>query len=359
MQGVQEHTQLAQRLYARLPELFGDGDTRRIVVHTSGKDRAVDSGYFFTRALVQRQPSLAARIDASIDRYHLYFHKLNAGQDAQVSAASLAYQRWAGSTELAARIAAIHARPQLQAAAQATLARLFTPAFIAALAAGQRSASNLGTRSYTSADGKFTNTVRGDGASRLATPVDAALALYELYAAAADMQAELAADFTRYLAPEQARIYAEAADAEAYYEKGPGLAENGDLNWRMAAPLLADFFAEADAAADGASGHAAKLRFAHAETVIPFASALGLAGMAEQLPRSTPYSYAASPWRGASVAPMAANIQWDLYRDASGRTLVRMLYNERETDFRPGCAHAKIAPASHFYDYSQLKSCYK
>jgi hypothetical protein len=127
----------------------------------------------------------------------------------------------------------------------------------------------------------------------------------------------------------------------------------------MARTLLADFFSEVDAIAKGDLAHAAKLRFAHAEIVMPMATALGLAGMSEQLPRATAYSYDNSAWRGEAVAPMAANIQWDVYRNDQGRTLVRMLYNEKETDFKPECGGAKIAPASHYYDYAALKSCYK
>ncbi|MRX07616.1 histidine-type phosphatase [Pseudoduganella sp. FT25W] len=358
MQGITEHTELAQRLRARLPELFRATAARRIVVVTSGKDRAVDSGYFFARALVRQQPDLKPLIDAGIDRSTLYFHKLSARQDTLVTESSLAYQRWVKSDELKAREAAIHAQPQLKTAAHATLAHLFTPTFIAALDAGQRSASNAGERSYTSADGKFTNTLTGDGDTHIASVTDAALALYDLYSAAADMQAELKADFTPYILPGQARVYAEAEDAVAFYEKGPGIAENGDVTWRMATALVDDFFQEADAIAAGNRAHAAKLRFSHAEIVIPFASALALPGMAEQLPRAATYSYQNSPWRGSQVAPMAANIQWDLYQNAAGRTLVRMLYNEREADFKPACNAARVAPASHFYDYHLLKRCY-
>ena len=361
MQGVDEHSGLAQRMMARLPALFRDAEAsqRRIVVLSSGKDRAVDSAAYFSRALAVQQPGLTPLIDAGTDRTTLYFHKLAVKQDGQVPAATLAYQRWDKSDELEARKAAIHAEPRLHAAALSTLSALFKPAFIAALDQGHISAANAGTRSYTSADGKFTNQLSGDGDTKIASTTDAALALYELYAAAADMKAELHADFTKYLQPAQARVYAEAEDAVAFYEKGPGIAENGDVTWRMAGALLDDFFAEADAIAAGKRANGAKLRFAHAEIVIPFASALGLAGMSEQLPRTATYSYDNSLWRGEKVAPMAANIQWDLYQNAAGRTLVRMLYNERETAFKPACDHARIAPASYFYDYKQLKSCYK
>jgi hypothetical protein len=68
-------------------------------VVSSGKDRAVDSGNFFSRSLVQQQPtelllypaSLAPRAEtnhdsrpAGTDRFLLYFHKLSTKQD-QVS----------------------------------------------------------------------------------------------------------------------------------------------------------------------------------------------------------------------------------------------------------------------------------
>ena len=47
-------------MHQRLPELFRDAANKRrdIVVVTSGKDRAVDSGYFFTRSLAARQAGL-------------------------------------------------------------------------------------------------------------------------------------------------------------------------------------------------------------------------------------------------------------------------------------------------------------
>ena len=55
---------------------------------------------------------------------------------------------------------------------------------------------------------------------------------------------------------------------------------------------------------------------------------------------------------------MATNMQWDVFRDAGGTLLVRMLYNEKETDFKAGCDSAKIAATSYYYDYTKLKACY-
>jgi hypothetical protein len=139
MQGEAEHTGLAQRMHARLPRLFREAEAqqRRIVVLSSGRDRAADSGYFFSRSLTAQQPGLAPLFDTGIDRPTLYFHKLNAKQDTQVPPSTLAYQHWDKSDELKARKAAIHTAPQLREAALATLNALFTPAFIAALDQGR------------------------------------------------------------------------------------------------------------------------------------------------------------------------------------------------------------------------------
>ena len=139
------------------------------------------------------------------------------------------------------------------------------------------------------------------------------------------------------------------------------MAGQDGVTWRMASTLKEDFLQEVDAIASGASGqpvaHLAKLRFAHAETIIPFAAMLGLPGMSEALPPATLYTYRNSAWRGAAVAPMAANIQWDVYRNTAGAVALRMLYNERETDFAPACDGARVAPRSHFYAYAALKAC--
>ncbi|MBC3918391.1 histidine-type phosphatase [Undibacterium sp. CY18W] len=387
-QGINEHLQLAERMYQRLPALFSTATeaqkSRKIIVLTSGKDRAVDSGYFFVQSLIRQQASLqnvvvfppslapAAEQDhqsrpVGTDRFLLYFHKLGSSQD-KVSdpadplfatyQASQAYQRYAKSSELRSREEAVLRQPQLAVAARVVLQALFKPAFIAALDQGKYHVSNEGSYSFTSSDGKFTDTLRGDGDTEISSSVEAAMALYDLYSAAADMQAELNADFTVYIQPAQASIFASVNDGLSFYAKGPGMIENADVTYRMAGTLLKDFFDEVDAIAKGDMSHAAKLRFAHAETVIPMAAILGIKTMSEQQPRNIPYSYESNPWRGEKVAPMAANIQWDVYRNAQGHTLVKMYYNEKETHFKTECDAAQILPGSFFYDYAGLKNCY-
>lgn len=384
-QGIAEHAGLARRMVARLPTVFAtNGAPRQMVVVTSGKDRAVDSGHYFVEALLAQRPALAPGVafPASLaplaeqdhatrppgtDRYLLYFHKLDAQHDAVLDSAdplyrtyqaSQAYQVYLTSTALRDKEAAVLRQPQVQDASRAALARLFAPSFLARLERGEIRVANTGTRTFTSADGKFTSTLTGDGKEQITSSIDAALALYALYGAAADMQAEVSADFTRYVEPQQTAVFAWVNDAQDFYRKGPGLVEQDGVTWRMAAALLDDFFREVDAIARGDLAHRAKLRFAHAETVMPFAAILGIPGMAEALPAGVPYTYKNSAWRGAVVAPMAANIQWDVVRDGAGAVAVRMLYNERETDFKPACDAARVAPGSHYYRYPALKACY-
>lgn len=126
---------------------------------------------------------------------------------------------------------------------------------------------------------------------------------------------------------------------------------------------LDDLFTQGEDKADGTSDKGAVLRFTHAEEIEPLAVLLGLPGSTKGADPDKPYTYENNPWRGADVAPMAANVQWDLYA-AGGKTgggkgtryLVRMLYNEKETAFKPSCK--PIAKGSRFYDLKELERCY-
>ena len=126
----------------------------------------------------------------------------------------------------------------------------------------------------------------------------------------------------------------------------------------MAQALENDFFSEIDAIAAGNLSHGAKLRFTHAEIIVPFANLLGLDGAATAAPRASTYTYGNNPWRGQVVSSMAANQQWDVFRDASGTLLVRLLYDEKEIDFKPSCEGARYLPGTHYYEYQALKTCY-
>jgi hypothetical protein len=139
---------------------------------------------------------------------------------------------------------------------------------------------------------------------------------------------------------------------------GPSVQEANPVTYKMAQALEDDFFHEVDQIALGDLSHAAKLRFTHAEIVVPFASILGLKNVFVPVPAAQTYGYDTNPWRGELVAPLAANVQWDIASDGAGKLLVKMLYNERETDFKAACDTARNAPSSHYYDYAKLRACY-
>ena len=395
--GISEHRQLAARLLARLPALFAqvaqeglEGATapRQLVVIHSGVDRARDSARFFTQSLLEHAPALAPLLAMppapapypqgraagvppipqpdGVNRFLLYAHKLAPQTDLVTDTAdpyyapygaSQAYQRHIRTKGLHALMDAPARLPAATAHARHVLERLFTPAFLARFEQGA-SYADTGSHTFTSADGKLTRTLTGSGKTVIRSMNAAATKLYELYAISAGMRHEAPADFSRYMPIEDARYYASVADHEDFYQKGPATTASAGVTWRFALALRDDFFQEVDALAKGDLRHAAKLRFTHAEMIIPLASALGLPGASMPLPAATPYSYASNPWRGAQVSPLAANMQWDVYRNGEGRLIVRLLYNERETPFQAACDGARIAPGSVYYDYAGLKACY-
>ncbi len=247
-----------------------------------------------------------------------------------------------------------------QAAAREALEQVFTPSFVNAIANGQASYANVGSYTFTSADGKFTTTVKGDGETVLANLVDAANAIYAVYSITPAMVNEVPVNMGKYLPSDALQTLGYLSDVEDFYQKGPGIAEAGNVTYRMAQGLLDDFFAEGDAIAAGNLAHAAKLRFTHAEIIIPFATILGLPNASVAVPAAQDYTYDSNPWRGAQVAPLASNVQWDFYRDATGTLLVKMYYDEQETDFPAACEAARYlqGTASHYYEYQRLKVCY-
>ncbi|PLY44090.1 histidine-type phosphatase [Janthinobacterium sp. ROICE36] len=389
--GIDEHRQLAVRILARLPTLFAqigqDAATapRQLVTIDSGVDRARDSARFFTQSLLEHAPALAPLLylppaptpypqqrapvlqHDGVNRFLLYAHKLapqtdfvadRANPHYATYAASQAYQYYQRTKQLHALMDAPARQPEAAAHARHVLERLFAPAFLDQFEGGRASYADKGSYTFTSADGKLTRTMTGSGKTVIRSLNAAASKLYALYAISAGMRHEVPADFSRYMPAEDARYYAYIADHEDFYQKGPATTASAGVTWRFALALREDFFKEVDALTKGDLRHAAKLRFTHAEMIIPLASAMGLKQVLAPLPASASYSYESNPWRGQDVSPLAANMQWDVYRNGEGQLIVRLLYNEKETDFQTACDGARIAPGSVFYDYMKLKTCY-
>ncbi|MFX5570791.1 histidine-type phosphatase, partial [Acinetobacter baumannii] len=62
----------------------------------------------------------------------------------------------------------------MQEAADVVLARLFKPDFLSRLGQGSYRFSNSGTLTFSSADGRYTNTLTGDGHSVIVNGLQAA-----------------------------------------------------------------------------------------------------------------------------------------------------------------------------------------
>ncbi|MFL0565532.1 histidine-type phosphatase [Microbacterium sp. 179-I 1D1 NHS] len=330
-QGADQHRGIGERVVERLPSLFSrlDAGTDVVALESSGEARATASGKAFAEGLVTADPRVAAHLPAAIEKDPdtLYFHK---------SAANADYQAYEDGPDVTAAVEAITDQPRSHTVARRTLERIYTRAFVNRLAAGR----------YHFVDG-------GDGKTTVDDEVDAAMMLYNLYIIAPDMTDEVSVDFTRYIRSADAEWFAYLLDAEDFYSKGPAF-RGSDITYKMATPLLEDFLDSMDARLAG-SPTAATFRFAHAETIIPFAALIGLPGSTQQVTRKHPYTYATNAWRGETVTPMAANVQWDVFRNADGRAIVLMLYNEKEIPFRAGCR--PIARGSFFYDAKEVRRC--
>jgi hypothetical protein len=384
MTGILEHRGIADRLLQRLPNLLNPQAS--ISVQSSGVDRAVDSAKFFTAELIKQQSQLKDKIvpvsytnlssasipsviDGGVDRFKLYFHSLNADEDLtqplsasqqKIYDASQAYQDFEeNNNDLAQKLDELSKNTQAEKTAQTVLNPIFKADFIKKLGTAGYSFSNTGSFTVTSPKGEQI-TEKGKGKNTIASAVDAAAYVYELYSISGGMKDELKGiDFDKYMPVEAAKFYAEFNDANDFYEKGPSFTESNLVTSEIAQGLKQDMFQQVDAVVNKAQPYKAVLRFAHAEIIIPLATSLDLHNMMQPLPLRQTYNYSTSSWRGEVVSPMAANVQWDIYQNGQGNTLVKMLYNEKETLFKSACNYARYSPTSFYYDYIKLKQCYQ
>ncbi|MFI5608003.1 histidine-type phosphatase [Amycolatopsis sp. NPDC051903] len=319
-EGRDEMRTTAQRMVRRLPSLFADaatGSAPKIDVVASSQQRTVDSANEFAAGLKTAKPGLPVTPTRTDDTL-LYFHKSNVEYNDYVD----------NDPRVAAAEKAATDQPRTHAVARSVLERSFSKKFVDEVVAGKH--------------------------AEFKDEIAAADAVYALDQVTADLAGEGRWHFDRYLTPDEAAWFGYLDDVTSFYENGPAFA-GSDITYKMAGGLLDDLFAQLDAKRAGTTTRDAELRFTHAEEIFPLATLLGLPGSTQQQPESTLYTYANNPFRGARVAPMAANIQWDLYSD--GHTyLVRMLYTEKQTAFKPSCT--PVHRGSYFYSLDELERCY-
>lgn len=431
-QGATQHQGIGTRAYQRNKALFdqaaADGET--IEYESSGEQRATESGENFKLGFdtasgykladsYVKPTAPAGEGDAAPFQKSpntLYFHKTDnpdgSEKDGYAAVIASRYEDFVDNDKIIANAEDyIEDVPQSEKVSYDLMSQIFTDDFLKNIGKdeGRYSWYNTTTGEKDSdEDGKaddgsgtdirncaiegdpdelmaeYGEDICGETGKHISSVVDAAMDLYNLYIIAADMQEENTGDhtfdFDQYFADvpaEEGDVFAWILDMEDFYEKGPSYAGQ-DETYRIAQPLLDDFFASIDERVAGGDT-AATFRFAHAETIMPFAALIGAPGSTQQAPAVVEpqsvddvYNYNKNEWRGETVTPMAANIQWDVAtRDGidpeTGKAytpLVRMLYNEEEVAFggtntltRGLSSCTPVAEGSTWYKESELKSC--
>ncbi len=368
--GKDEHAELATRLADRLPTLLEDSSAHCLKVETSGKDRANESAFYFMDSLKKKVNYVedsadcylaqddASKIDKKlVNKFELYFHKTEPeGDYLKYLPAFEAYQAFIGDedegvapqADLAKALDDLKLLPKSKVMARQMLERIYSKAFVDRLANGEY---------------EFVAVNPEDGDKTYARDeVDAALMLYNLFIIGPGMDHEAEAEgdekweLDKYLTAEESAWFSYLSDAEDFYEKGPSFADRTDA-YAVAQPLLDGLFNEVQQqVVEGQNAHVAKLRFAHAEAIIPLVALMKLEGSRQGADVGTLMTQENNEWRGGWVSPYTANIQWDVYRNDDQQVLVKMLYNEKEVAFKAGCE--PVAAGSHFYDFAELKRCY-
>lgn len=146
-------------------------------------------------------------------------------------------------------------------------------------------------------------------------------------------------------------------DLELFILKGYGKS----LNYLMGLPLLKDVVESMESAIKAneeahpsGSHEKARLRFAHAETIVPFSCLLGLfleESEYSRIQREEPLDYPPKPpkqrnWRGSIITPFAGNNMLVLYNcpaNKSNKYYVHVLHNEHPVPL-PGCNNSDFCP---------------
>jgi len=118
------------------------------------------------------------------------------------------------------------------------------------------------------------------------------------------------------------------SSADDFLLKAAGTDETG-IQVKIAAPLLLNFLNATDEYI-ASKKTIANLRFAHAETIAPFATLMGITGASEPILPDKILDYN-TVWKCENIIPLSANIQWILYKNkTTGDFLLKFLLNEKE-----------------------------
>jgi len=141
-------------------------------------------------------------------------------------------------------------------------------------------------------------------------------------------------------------------DLDTYYKQGYGV----ELSYQISFLLLKEFIAIMDSKINGSLPYErARLRFAHAETLLPFVTILGL--FQDQIPITwdSPQDIVDNRlWKSSYISPFSANIYVVLYQCKNSAQnisyVVKLMLNEKEYEI-PNCGQL-------YCPYEQFKATY-
>ena len=156
--------------------------------------------------------------------------------------------------------------------------------------------------------------------------------------------------FQKYFTPEELIIQYKCYNVRCYNNMANSVAFGDHVLWAPAQGLLQDVIARADAAIAPGSNRAADLRFGHDTGILPLAGLMGLDGPGDRMKAED----VNATWQSYARIPMGSNLQIIFYRNGEGDVLVKFLYNERET------AIGAISPVSGpYYRWSDVKAWFE
>lgn len=326
--GRTEHKAQAARLLERIVDASALEDLEReIHVIHSGRSRAIDSGTAFIDGWLTMRPQDKSRfLEPVADEHTVYFHSAEGSEG---------YADYRRGERVQQVLSYYESLEQTEDVARAIVEALFTQDFIQRLDGGA-----------------YRFVALDDDSDVIESSFDVAMAVYDLFSIAINLTEEDAPDFLAYV-PEETRMWlAFIDDADSFYGRGPGFADE-TISFELAGNLVSDMLARTNAVAQGESTEFATVRFTHAQALMPIAAWLEFPDAHQGADPAVPFSYENNLWRAARVAPMASNVQWDVFQNGDGEVLVRVLWNERIAPLGRGCE----AYFEGFYRLEELNRC--
>ncbi len=138
-------------------------------------------------------------------------------------------------------------------------------------------------------------------------------------------------------------------EAEDFLLKGPGRDTMG-IQVMIAVPLLVQFINTSDEFTKKTTP-SIELRFAHAETIAPFAALMQTVPASKGVYKTEDFN---KSWKADQIVPLSANIQWIFYKNENTDDyLVKFLLNEKEVALKG--LSTKMFP---FYHWNDVRKFY-